>query len=219
MLDPDQIEQANAMGAALHAECAAPAQERKPTPYELGLYNHEAFVADLDVAIQRIEDQVVGDYDSVRRIVAPLGNNITMREATTRLCITLLLRQLTVGRFAEKISGVLAQTRELLIEKNKAYGNSALDPVRIFSSASALEQILVRLDDKASRLARGSDAGEDVTADMLGYIVLAEIAKIRQERAASLGPNFGPKSIEVTAAIGRVADHWVQSSGGSGGAP
>lgn len=65
---------------------------------------------------------------------------------------------------------------EVLVQKNAAYGNSALEPVRIFSKASAVEQILVRLDDKLSRLARGSDAGEDVVLDLMGYLVLLRIA-------------------------------------------
>jgi hypothetical protein len=65
---------------------------------------------------------------------------------------------------------------EMLIEKNAAYGNSALAPVRIFSKASNVEQILVRLDDKLSRLARGSAAGEDVILDLMGYLVLLRIA-------------------------------------------
>lgn len=65
---------------------------------------------------------------------------------------------------------------EVLIEKNVAYGNSALEPVRIFSKASATEQLLVRIDDKLSRLARGSAAGEDVTLDLMGYLVLLRIA-------------------------------------------
>jgi hypothetical protein len=65
---------------------------------------------------------------------------------------------------------------EVLIQKNAAYGNSALEPVRIFSKASTVEQLLVRLDDKLSRLSRGSDAGEDVILDLMGYLVLLKIA-------------------------------------------
>ena len=65
---------------------------------------------------------------------------------------------------------------EILIQKNAAYGNSALEPVRVFSKASTVEQILVRLDDKLSRLARGSEAGEDVILDLMGYLVLLRIA-------------------------------------------
>lgn len=64
--------------------------------------------------------------------------------------------------------------REMLLAKNAAYGNSATDPVRIFSRASADEQLRVRIDDKLSRLAKGkADAfGEDVVLDLIGYLVL-----------------------------------------------
>ena len=66
--------------------------------------------------------------------------------------------------------------KAMLLAKNIAYGNSALDPIRVFSRASNVEQILVRIDDKLSRLAHGSAAGEDVTLDLLGYIILLRIA-------------------------------------------
>ena len=46
-----------------------------------------------------------------------------------------------------KISTICDEIKNLLLEKNAKYGNSALDPVRIFSRASAEEQILVRIDD------------------------------------------------------------------------
>ncbi len=67
--------------------------------------------------------------------------------------------------------------RDMLIEKNRAYGNSALDPVRMFSKAPIDEQIRVRLDDKLSRLARGEAAGEDVEQDLLGYLVLLRVSR------------------------------------------
>lgn len=66
----------------------------------------------------------------------------------------------------------------LLVQKNAAYGNSALDPVRVFSKASTEEQILVRLDDKLSRLQRSTEyAGEDTITDLIGYLVLLLIAR------------------------------------------
>ncbi len=65
----------------------------------------------------------------------------------------------------------------MLMEKNAAYGNSALQPVRVFSKASIEEQILVRIDDKLSRLSRGQAAGEDVVQDLLGYLILLRIAR------------------------------------------
>lgn len=67
---------------------------------------------------------------------------------------------------------------EMLQRKNEAYGNSALDPVRVFSKASPEEQIRVRLDDKISRLMRGDAAGEDVMFDLFGYLLLYRVAAV-----------------------------------------
>lgn len=87
---------------------------------------------------------------------------------------SLLLREHTHPMAAVSRSRVLA-IEEMLLAKNKAYGNSAIEPVRVFSTASSREQILVRLDDKVSRLVRGSAAGEDVIGDMIGYLILLRV--------------------------------------------
>lgn len=79
--------------------------------------------------------------------------------------------------FDTAIEMVCRDIAALLVEKNRAYGNSALDPIRKFSKATNVEQILVRLDDKLSRLARGQLAGEDVEKDLIGYLVLLRIAR------------------------------------------
>lgn len=64
-----------------------------------------------------------------------------------------------------------------LIDKNRAYGNSALDPVRIFSSSDNVEQLKVRIDDKLSRFARGGDyPGDNDIDDLIGYLVLLKVA-------------------------------------------
>lgn len=71
---------------------------------------------------------------------------------------------------------ILNQVKEIgtfLIEKNRKYGNSAIQPTRIFSKASDEEQIMVRLDDKLSRLQSGQcDDDEDVILDIIGYLIL-----------------------------------------------
>lgn len=81
--------------------------------------------------------------------------------------------------FADALDDQIAQVREMLISKNAAYGNSALEPIRCFSRADAVEQIKVRLDDKLSRLMRGAAAGEDVVLDLIGYLLLLRIAEAR----------------------------------------
>jgi len=67
--------------------------------------------------------------------------------------------------------------KAMLLAKNLAYGDSALTPLRIMSKASVEEQILVRIDDKLSRLARGAAAGEDVVQDLIGYLVLLRVQR------------------------------------------
>ena len=78
-----------------------------------------------------------------------------------------------------QIALICDNIKELLIDKNKKYGDSALSPVRIFSKASTLEQLLVRIDDKLSRLKSGAGLlanDEDVVSDLIGYLVLLKIA-------------------------------------------
>ena len=78
---------------------------------------------------------------------------------------------------ATLISEECRAVETMLLAKNAAYGNSAIEPLRIMSKASPVEQILVRIDDKLSRLARGSAAGEDVEQDLLGYLILLRVAR------------------------------------------
>lgn len=84
----------------------------------------------------------------------------------------------------EDILEACAELADFLIEKNKAYGDSALQPVRVFSTADAQEQLKVRIDDKLSRLMRGHEfAGDDTVQDLLGYLVLLQVARKQERRA------------------------------------
>ena len=77
------------------------------------------------------------------------------------------------------ISRTCDAIKNMLLENNMAYGDSALNPCRIFSSASITEQLLVRIDDKLNRVKQGSGlfgGGEDVITDLIGYLVLLRIA-------------------------------------------
>ena len=77
--------------------------------------------------------------------------------------------------FEQKVSFVLDIIRELLIKKNAQYGNSALKPLRVFSEASTREQLLVRIDDKLSRISTQTVDDEDTLMDLIGYLVLLKI--------------------------------------------
>lgn len=69
------------------------------------------------------------------------------------------------------------QIAELLISKNLSYGNSALDPVGVFSSASREEQLKTQIDHKLSRVARGGDPSADTIQDLIGYLTIFLVAK------------------------------------------
>lgn len=82
-----------------------------------------------------------------------------------------------------EIATVCDWVKTLLLEKNSLYGDSALEPIRIFSKADSIEQLLVRIDDKLSRIQKGVglvSEDEDVIQDLIGYLVLLKIALRRQ---------------------------------------
>ena len=97
--------------------------------------------------------------------------------------------------FETDLDAVLAETREMLLAKNKAYGNSALDPVRLFSKADPIEQLKVRIDDKVSRIRRGEAAGEDAVRDWLGYLLLLLVAE--RQRTAEIERRSQPIDLPV----------------------
>lgn len=77
------------------------------------------------------------------------------------------------------IATVCDEIKLLLLGKNERYGNSALEPKRLFSKASPSEQIRVRIDDKLSRIATFGDSGpdEDTVQDLIGYLILLQVSK------------------------------------------
>ena len=79
--------------------------------------------------------------------------------------------------FSHLVSTYLLEIRELLISKNIKYGNSALEPLGVFSQLSAKEGLLIRIDDKLKRIKNGSleKDDEDVINDLIGYLVLLKI--------------------------------------------
>jgi hypothetical protein len=71
------------------------------------------------------------------------------------------------------------EIRDLLLSKNKAYGDSALSPDNIFSKLDNAQAICARIDDKLSRIKNNglNDATEDTLDDLIGYLILLKIAR------------------------------------------
>ena len=104
---------------------------------------------------------------------------------------------MTMSESETKISTVCDDIKELLIHKNRKYGNSALKPCRVFSKASAVEQLLVRIDDKLNRIMQGAGLlanDEDVVNDLIGYLVLLKIGMNDEKHQEML--NIGKEIFE-----------------------
>ena len=73
---------------------------------------------------------------------------------------------------------VSADVTNLLLEKNAAYGDSALKPANIFAKGDAVENLSARIDDKLMRIkTRGiDDKTEDTINDLIGYLILLKVA-------------------------------------------
>lgn len=80
--------------------------------------------------------------------------------------------------FSEKLDIEIKIISDLLKEKNKAYGNTALNPTNIFSKLSASEAICARIDDKLARIKNKGikDETEDTVDDLIGYLLLLKMS-------------------------------------------
>ena len=74
----------------------------------------------------------------------------------------------------QKITEITNAMRELLLYKNQKYGDSALKPKQIFYKGGAVSSILIRLDDKLSRVMENNDQLPRINdvADIIGYCTL-----------------------------------------------
>ena len=80
--------------------------------------------------------------------------------------------------FAQHLDKVANEIVSLLKEKNKAYGNTALNPTNVFSKLNSTEAICARIDDKLARISNKgiNDETEDTVDDLIGYLLLLKMA-------------------------------------------
>ena len=81
---------------------------------------------------------------------------------------------------------VCDEVKELLLAKNREYGDSVINPLNIFSELSADEQINVRIDDKLKRIHSIRRLGkafihEDTELDLIGYLVLKRVLRLLEK--------------------------------------
>jgi hypothetical protein len=90
-----------------------------------------------------------------------------------------------MSQFENNLTQILEEIATMLISKNQKYGNSALEPLGVFSQLSARDGLLVRIDDKLKRIKNGSleKDDEDVVNDLIGYLVLLKMVDKNDRKA------------------------------------
>ena len=94
--------------------------------------------------------------------------------------VMILARPVRQEEFGQAVDDVLAEIGSALKDKNRAFGNAVLEPIRCFSRySSPAEQVRVRIDHKLARMMRGSGCDAKLVRSLIGDLVLLEIAERR----------------------------------------
>ena len=86
-----------------------------------------------------------------------------------------------VAPLEQEIRKACKEMADFLVEKNRKYGNSVGDPVRVFAPEVTDDLLFrVRMDDKLSRIRTASPGDEeDPYQDLAGYIILRRALQLR----------------------------------------
>ena len=82
------------------------------------------------------------------------------------------------SEFETRVRDLLWQIGDMLIAENRAYSKSAVNPVRIFSRAHPLDQIMTRIDDKLACFRHAKVwPGDDNIDELICHLVDYKVAK------------------------------------------
>lgn len=78
----------------------------------------------------------------------------------------------------QKIVDVTEGMKDLLLYKNAKYGDSAINPKKVFYKGDSTNSILIRLDDKLGRVMSNPEEKPRINdiADIIGYCTLLLIS-------------------------------------------
>lgn len=114
-----------------------------------------------------------GARETWGRDLGPPIKELPSQEAPTRTD-----PELTEDAVRNLIRDRCDEIKNLLLRKNAGYGNSAIQPERIFSDCDPIQQLKVRIDDKLTRVKRRKNSHtRDTRIDLIGYLILLDIAE------------------------------------------
>jgi chromatin remodeling complex protein RSC6 len=77
----------------------------------------------------------------------------------------------------EQIDTLFNNFSDFLKEKNKRYGDSVINPVKIFSKVEPTNKACIRLDEKLQRIINSDELRKNDVSDTFGYLALLMIDK------------------------------------------
>jgi hypothetical protein len=130
-----------------------------------------------------IKDEDIATIENLHdRLLPKLDINdprmVLSRELTGRMSKALNVEDNLTDSSSDKINNKIDEVRDMLLAKNKAYGDAALAPVGIFNKNTSSDSIRARIDDKLARIKNSgiNDDTEDTVQDLCGYFILLMIA-------------------------------------------
>jgi len=107
----------------------------------------------------------------------PIGFKMTLDDETVKMNKKVKVVKASTKFLTDsqnKIVSVCDNMKDLLLYKNQKYGDSALNPEPIFYKGNATNSILIRLNDKISRIKNNKEEIPRINdiADIIGYCVL-----------------------------------------------
>ena len=116
-----------------------------------------------------------------KKVVPPASvNDITM-DAVTGMNLADLMSKSPWGDLPptqQKIHEIMGAMKDLLLYKNQKYGDSAINPKKIFYKGDSTNSILIRLDDKIGRIMSNTEEKPRINdvCDIIGYCTLLLIS-------------------------------------------
>ena len=116
-----------------------------------------------------------------KKVVPPASvNDITM-DAVAGMNLADLMSKSPWGDLPptqQKIHEIMGAMKDLLLYKNQKYGDSAINPKKIFYKGDSTNSILIRLDDKIGRVMSNTEEKPRVNdvCDIIGYCTLLLIS-------------------------------------------
>lgn len=96
-----------------------------------------------------------------------------------------------------KCKGLFLKIGDVVIHKNRKYGDAALSPINIFSKINAINSITIRLDDKVNRIINSKTLRKNDIVDIIGYLILYVVSNNCFKMDKFIVPQMGGSIIPI----------------------